>query len=62
MSRMRIAILDDYQNVALSSADWSAVRARADIDVYRDTLLDEDALVQRLVPYDIVRLSIFFSL
>ena len=27
---MKIAILDDYQNVALKLADWSAVRRRAD--------------------------------
>ena len=28
---MRVAILDDYQQVALASADWSAVRELADI-------------------------------
>ena len=46
---MRVAVLDDYQDVALGSADWSPVEARADIEVYRDHLADEDALVARLL-------------
>jgi hypothetical protein len=28
---VKIAILDDYQNVALSIADWSAVAKKTDI-------------------------------
>ena len=28
---MQVAILDDYQNVALTMADWSEVAAHADI-------------------------------
>lgn len=28
---VNIAILDDYQNVPLTIADWSAVESRADI-------------------------------
>jgi hypothetical protein len=27
---MKIAILDDYQNVALKMADWTALAARAE--------------------------------
>lgn len=54
MSQIRVAILDDYQNVALSMADWSAVQAKASIDVYRDTILDEDELAKRLEPYAVV--------
>ena len=33
---MKIAILDDYQNVALRIADWSAVAKKADITVFND--------------------------
>jgi phosphoglycerate dehydrogenase-like enzyme len=51
---MRIAILDDYQNVALKMADWSALAARADITVFNDHLADPEALVERLTPFDIV--------
>ena len=31
--RFRIAVLDDYQDVALSLADWSALDARATVTV-----------------------------
>lgn len=51
---MKVAILDDYQNVALSMADWSAVAARADITVFHDHLADPDAVVERLAPFDVV--------
>jgi hypothetical protein len=34
---MKIAILDDYQNVALEMADWSALSKRADITVFATT-------------------------
>jgi phosphoglycerate dehydrogenase-like enzyme len=51
---MKIAVLDDYQNVALSMADWSAIARRAQIDVFNDHLSDADAVVDRLFPYDVV--------
>ncbi|TFY64412.1 hypothetical protein EVJ58_g2636 [Rhodofomes roseus] len=51
---VRIAILDDYQSVALTSADWSPLAGKVQIDVYHDTLADEDALVRRLEPYAII--------
>ncbi len=51
----RIAVLDDYQGVALDMADWSAVQARAEVTVFRDNLAaDPDALVQRLLPFDAI--------
>ncbi|MFP1784568.1 D-2-hydroxyacid dehydrogenase family protein [Lonsdalea quercina] len=49
---LKIAILDDYQGVALASADWSAVQSRANITVFRDHLADESALIARLRPFD----------
>jgi hypothetical protein len=33
---IRIAILDDYQNVSLEMADWSPVAGRAVITVFND--------------------------
>ena len=51
---MKIAILDDYQNVALSSADWSAVAEKADITVFNDHIDQTDALIERLRPFDAV--------
>ncbi|MCH7542756.1 MAG: D-2-hydroxyacid dehydrogenase family protein [Proteobacteria bacterium] len=52
--KTRIAILDDFQNVALEVADWSAVAERADIDVFNDHLADADAVAERLRDFDIV--------
>jgi phosphoglycerate dehydrogenase-like enzyme len=51
---VKIAILDDYQNVALSSADWSAVAEKADITVFNDHIDQTDALIERLRPFDAV--------
>jgi phosphoglycerate dehydrogenase-like enzyme len=49
-----IAVLDDYQGVALQLADWSAVEARAKLVVFNDHLADVDALVGRLLPFDVL--------
>lgn len=49
-----IAILDDYQNVALSLADWSALNGRAAITVFNDHLDGTDAVVARLQPFEVV--------
>ena len=51
---MKIAILDDYQNVALSIADWSAVSKKAEITVFNDHIDQTDALVARLLPFDVI--------
>jgi len=51
---MKIAILDDYQNVALRMADWSALAGRAEITVFNDHLAAPGALVERLVPFDVI--------
>lgn len=52
-SLQRLAILDDYQGVALSMAPWSRLQG-LDIAVFRDTLSDQDALVARLAPFDAI--------
>src|SRR5580658_2139373 len=54
MKKYKIAVLDDYQNVALESADWSVLRDRADIAVFQNHLAAPDALVERLLPFDVV--------
>jgi len=51
---MKIAVLDDYQNVALKLADWSALAERAEITVFNDHVSDPSALVEKLLPFDIV--------
>src|SRR6202045_3550112 len=51
---MNIAILDDYQNVALRLADWSGVRRHAEITVFNDHVADPSAVVERLRPFEVV--------
>ena len=51
---MQIAILDDYQNVALTFADWSRVASQADITVFNDHLSQPDDVIARLQPFDVV--------
>jgi len=51
---MRIAILDDYQGIALKLADWSSIPGRPEIKVFTDHVVDLDKLVERLLPYDVV--------
>lgn len=51
---VNVAILDDYQRIAFTIADWSPLQGRVKVDVYTETLHDEDALVERLKPYPII--------
>lgn len=51
---MRVAILDDYQGVALQLADWSRVRHSAEITVFNDHIADPSAVVERLRPFDVI--------
>ncbi len=51
---MRVAILDDYQQVSLASADWSAVRSLGEIDVFTEHIGRTEALVRELEPFDVI--------
>ena len=51
---MRIAVMDDWQGVARSSADWSAVEARAELAVFAEPFADEDAAAAALADFDIL--------
>lgn len=51
---VRVAVLDDYQQVALEMADWSLLSAEVQVDTFPDHLFDEGALVRRLNDYDVV--------
>jgi phosphoglycerate dehydrogenase-like enzyme len=49
----RLAILDDYQGVAMSMGPWDKLPS-VEITVFRDTITDRAALVQRLAPFDAI--------
>jgi phosphoglycerate dehydrogenase-like enzyme len=50
----RLAILDDYQHVARSLADWSRVEPAVDVQVFHDHLAGLDALAERLHDFEII--------
>jgi phosphoglycerate dehydrogenase-like enzyme len=50
----RVAILDDYQHVALGMADWKSLPADTEVVVFEDHLADLGALADRLAGFDIV--------
>ncbi len=49
-----VAVLDDYQNVALSSADWARLDTRANVVIFNEHIAIEEELVQALLPFDVV--------
>jgi D-3-phosphoglycerate dehydrogenase len=54
MPRSRCAILDDYQNVALDSADWSKVAGDLDIKVFNEHLGAPENVIKALQSFEIV--------
>jgi phosphoglycerate dehydrogenase-like enzyme len=49
-----VTVLDDYQRIALRSADWSPVAGTHQIDVITEHLDDHEALVSRLAGSEVV--------
>jgi phosphoglycerate dehydrogenase-like enzyme len=52
VSGPRIGILDDYQDVALSLADWSSLSAQ--IEVFTAPFADADEVAERLADFDVL--------
>jgi phosphoglycerate dehydrogenase-like enzyme len=50
----KVAILDDYQCVALEMADWSVLPPDCRVQVFRDHLGDHEALVERLKDFEVI--------
>ena len=51
---VQVAILDDYQGVALEMADWSVLAPRCQVHVFRDHLSDLEGVAERLRDFEIV--------
>lgn len=51
---IRIAVLDDWQDIARTVADWSSVAARAQVDFFTEAIGDEAAFAHRMAGYDIL--------
>jgi len=50
----KIAVLDDWQDVARTSADWSALTARAEVTFFSGAFACEDEAVVALADFDIL--------
>lgn len=51
---MRLAIINDYQKLALETADWGRLPDSIEIDVFHDQLTEGQEAAVRLQPYDII--------
>lgn len=54
MTKLRCAVLDDYQNVALSLADWQSCGETVEVTVFNHALGDATQVIERLADFDIV--------
>ena len=54
MSAIRVAILDDYQRVALSMADWACLGEGVQTHVFHEPFASENAAAQHLRDFDVV--------
>ena len=50
----KVAVLDDWQGVAQTSADWSQLMARAEVVFFAQAFADEDDAAAKLADFDIV--------
>ncbi|MGE5201794.1 MAG: D-2-hydroxyacid dehydrogenase family protein [Acidobacteriota bacterium] len=48
----RVAVLDDYQKVALSIADWKILEPEGEVQAFADNLVDVPRLAERLHTFD----------
>jgi phosphoglycerate dehydrogenase-like enzyme len=54
MTRLRCAILDDYLDLTLEIADWSKVRDRIDITVFKEPFASTEAAASALTDFEII--------
>jgi phosphoglycerate dehydrogenase-like enzyme len=54
VSMSNVAVLDDWQGVARSSADWSPLLARAEVVFFAQAFKDEDDAAGKLADFEIV--------
>ncbi|WP_067933365.1 D-2-hydroxyacid dehydrogenase family protein [Alicyclobacillus kakegawensis] len=52
--KLRCAILDDYQQIALSIADWTAITDRVEVIPFHHHFDHEDSLVEAIRDFDMV--------
>ena len=52
---MKVAILDDYQKLALKSADWDRLRRRGlEVSVFHQAFASQDDAAAKLAPFEVL--------
>lgn len=52
---MRLAILDDYQRIALKSADWARLKRRGfEIEVFHEAFASREEAAAKLAPFEVL--------
>ena len=54
MTRLRCAILDDYLDLSQKLADWSKIKDRVDVTVFKEPLTTPDAVAAALKDFEII--------
>ncbi|WP_409304731.1 D-2-hydroxyacid dehydrogenase family protein [Peribacillus sp. SCS-155] len=52
--KLKCAILDDYQNVALKIADWSTIKDHIEFKAFHENLKNESELINAVSDYDVI--------
>ncbi|WP_158994091.1 D-2-hydroxyacid dehydrogenase family protein [Mucilaginibacter sp. L196] len=52
--KIKVAVLNDYQQVALSIADWSVLNEKALVTVFHDHQNNEAEIIERFFPFSII--------
>lgn len=51
---INVAVLDDYQDVALKFGDWTPLDGKASIQVFREHIDDPEELIKTLEPFEVI--------
>ena len=52
--KLKVAVLDDFQRVSTSFADWSLITDRVELTIFDQHEADETKLIDRLLPFEIL--------
>lgn len=52
--KFKVAVLDDYQKVAMRMADWSSLPSYVEVTTFSDHVSDQEQLVERLFDFEVL--------
>ena len=54
MEKIKVAILDDYQNVTHNFADWNSLSDKIDLKIFNEYIGNDNKLAEQLKDYDVL--------